>query len=526
MPASPRPLLDIGKAVPAECHAALERVHARFALVEKAARIGYWRAELGSFRHAWSPGMYDLMQVKPDEAVSLGNWLLERIHPDDRPVIKAQIANAIASKGPFFYRCRSALTPAGAIRRFDTYGDVELNSDGSVVAILGVVQEVSDKIAADETLKASEEAYRFLADEASDIITRHGPSGTVVFVSPAVRRILGFEPETFIGQSPRERVHPDDHDAMIAALAHAKITGQPATYIFRAQHRQGHFIWLESTTRFIMDQVSGTIKGAISVTRDISERKRVEDELKRQRERAEAASQTKSRFLANMSHELRTPLNAIIGFSDIMQKELFGPLDERYAEYANLINDSGTMLLELINDLLDMAKIEAGKFELHYEELSAVELVNSCIKLVSRRAEEKHLEIIVEQRAGNFLFRADQRAMKQILLNMLSNAVKFTPKGRIVVAVDKDGSQLRICVSDTGIGIPADVLPRLGQPFEQVSTNASRAQSGSGLGLALIKSLTQLHGGELTIESQEGKGTEISVAMPLGPAEMAKAEAA
>jgi PAS domain S-box-containing protein len=424
------------------------------------------------------------------------------------------IGKAIQTKSPFHYRTRG-LSPNGAIRHFDTYGHVQFDASGRVTEVLGVVQDVSEIVAAQEAVRASEENYRFLAEESSDIITRHGSSGHFLFVSPAVKRVLGYDSDCYMGTSPWERTHPDDLESVQQALNLAKRTGEAVTYPFRARHVLGHWVWMEATTRYIMEGPARMIKGAISVSRDITERKKVEDELNRQREQAEAASQTKTRFLANMSHELRTPLNAIIGFSDILNKELFGPLgSERYLDYAQLINESGALLLDLINDLLDMSKIEAGKFELKYEDTAACELSNACVRIVSRRAEEKGLTINVEREPDRFLFQADQRAMKQIVLNLLTNAVKFTSKGQVNLRIALENDLVKIVVRDTGIGIPAHILPRLGQPFEQANTEASRHQSGSGLGLALVKSLAALHGGDMTIESVEGEGTTVSVAVP------------
>jgi PAS domain S-box-containing protein len=428
--------------------------------------------------------------------------------------VSDSIAKAIATKTAFHYRTRG-LSPNGAIRHFDTYGHVQFDGSGAVAEVMGAVQDVSDVVAAQEAVRASEENYRFLAEESSDIISRHASSGHFLFVSPAVKRVLGYDASAYMGGSPWDRTHPDDLERVQLALNYAKRTGEASTYSFRARHADGHWVWMESTTRYIFEGPARLIKGAISVSRDITERKKVEEELLRQREQAELASQTKTRFLANMSHELRTPLNAIIGFSDILNKELFGPLgSERYLDYAQLINESGALLLDLINDLLDMSKIEAGKFELKYEDIAACELSNACVRIVSRRAEEKGLAIEIEREPDRFLFQADQRAMKQIVLNLLTNAVKFTSKGEVNLRVALEGDQVRIVVRDTGIGIPAHVLPKLGQPFEQANTDASRQQSGSGLGLALVKSLAALHGGTMIIESVEGEGTTVTVVLP------------
>ncbi|MEQ1865677.1 MAG: PAS domain-containing sensor histidine kinase [Micropepsaceae bacterium] len=487
---------------------------AHFALAERAAKIGYWRHHVSEKHPVWSPGFFAILGLDPSVQPS-GEYLLQRIHPDDRVKVATGIAAAISEGKPFTYRTRSWNT-GGAEQFFDTHGDVERGPDGRVSAVLGVVREVTAEVAAEEKLKDSEAAYRFMTDEATDIITRHGREGVPVFVSPAVTQVLGYQPDECMGSSPFQNCHLDDLNAVVAAIAAAKQSGASTTYIYRARHKLGHYVWLESRVRFVADPATGELSNAISVTRDITARKKFEDELQSARERAEAASATKSRFLANMSHELRTPLNAIIGFSDILAREMFGPLSPRYVEYSRLINDSGAMLLDLINDLLDMSKIEAGKFELHYEDVPVGESVSASLQLLARRAEEGGVEIVSQISPADLRLRADKRAFGQILLNLISNAVKFTNRGgRLTVEASAEAGLLRLVVRDTGIGIPKDILPRLARPFEQASNDPARTHGGTGLGLALVKSLTQLHGGEISIQSEVGHGTEVTVTLPL-----------
>jgi PAS domain S-box-containing protein len=496
----------------------LKQLEAHFALAERTARIGYWRQEVTAKYPTWSPGFFTLLEIDPKDVKPSPRWLMDRMHPDDRPAVAAAVTAAMTHGTPFYYRTRG-FRPNGEIHLYDTYGDVERASDGSILAVIGVVQDVTAKVDAENALKESEAAYRFMAEEASDIIARHTADGRLTFISPAVKRILGFESDDMHRRGPFEGAHPDDIEQIKESLAQARQTNGSANYTYRVLHRDGHYVWLETHLRFVKNPQTGIFDGAISVSRDITDRKRVEDELTRARERAEAANQTKSRFLANMSHELRTPLNAIIGFSDILAREMFGPIGgERYLEYARLINESGTMLLDLINDLLDMSKIEAGKFELHYEDFLAGDAVTSCVRLIEKRAEEKGIALATSIEPEDLRLRADHRAVKQILLNLLSNAVKFTNKGGTIdVQVKKSGSLVHIVVRDTGVGIAAHILPRLAQPFEQASSNASRLHGGSGLGLALVKSLTRLHGGDLRIDSEEGRGTEVTATILIDP---------
>ena len=233
--------------------------------------------------------------------------------------------------------------------------------------------------------------------------------------------------------------------------------------------------------------------------------------------RAEAANQAKSEFLANMSHELRTPLNAINGFSEIMFNEMFGALGHvKYKGYAADILKSGQHLLSLINDILDMAKIEAGKVTLHYERVSLKEVATDAALLMRGKIEESGLKLIID--APDLpTIEADQRGLKQVMLNLISNAVKFTPEGGdIVVALSQlDDERLRVAVTDNGIGIAAKDLARLAKPFEQVEGQHSKTTQGTGLGLALTKSLIELHGGKLMMESEPGRGTTVSFDIPI-----------
>ncbi len=236
--------------------------------------------------------------------------------------------------------------------------------------------------------------------------------------------------------------------------------------------------------------------------------------------RAEHASNTKGAFLANMSHELRTPLNAINGFSEILVNELYGPLgDTRYKEYAADILASGQHLLDMINDILDMAKIEAGKMTVKLVPIDPVDPVDAAIRMIRRKAEDKQIDLTLDVADGLPDIVADHRAIRQMVLNLLTNAIKFTDAGgRIIVAIRRTGPNVVIAVTDTGIGIPKDEIPRLGRPFEQVSDTTDRNSEGTGLGLALTRSFAEMHGGSVRIESELGVGTSIAIILPIDAA--------
>jgi two-component system cell cycle sensor histidine kinase PleC len=247
---------------------------------------------------------------------------------------------------------------------------------------------------------------------------------------------------------------------------------------------------------------------------ELEEQKSVSDEARR---RAEAANSAKSRFLATMSHELRTPLNAILGFSEVMKSEMFGPMENpKYTEYAGNILESGRHLLHLINEILDLTRIESGRYELHEEPVRLADITDECHRLLKLRAEGKAIDLVEEGATDLPVVWADQRAMRQICLNLMSNALKFTPKGgriTLSVGVMPDGGQF-LAVRDTGPGIPEEEIPKVQQAFGQGALAHQTAEGGAGLGLAIVKNLIELHGGSLILESELRKGTEARVLLP------------
>ncbi len=275
------------------------------------------------------------------------------------------------------------------------------------------------------------------------------------------------------------------------------------------------------------DKLMESERRLMATIHDLSRARRAEEERARElvdlnrkymkeTERAEAASRAKSEFLANMSHELRTPLNAVIGFSELIESKLFGPLGSpRYEEYARDINSSGKYLLGVINDILDMSKIEAGQFSMDREEIDLCPLIRETVRVISLQAAQK--QILVEtQIANEMMLFADRRSIKQIIINLLSNAVKFTSQGgRISVRARNASSALMLSIEDNGCGIPKHALGNLGRPFEQVQNQFSKNHDGSGLGLAISRSLAELHGGALKIRSTEGVGTIVAVRIPV-----------
>ena len=253
----------------------------------------------------------------------------------------------------------------------------------------------------------------------------------------------------------------------------------------------------------------------VGVMRDATLDRARETALQQARAEAEGLAAGRARFLANMSHELRTPLNAIMGFSDIMRARMFGPLTDRYGEYAELIHESGRHLLDLINDVLDMSKIEAERFELQRGEFDAREAVTAAMRLLRVQADAAGVQLRGVLPPTDLEVDADRRALKQIVLNLVSNALKFTPRGgQVTVTADGHDGQFELVVADTGVGISPEDLERLGRPYEQAGGVDQRAK-GTGLGLSLVRAFAKLHGGEMHIESRMGAGTSVSVRMPV-----------
>ena len=373
----------------------------------------------------------------------------------------------------------------------------------------------------EDALRVGEERYRLLAENASDMITRHDERGRVLFASHASQQLLGEA----AGEAHRRwavRARPYRRPP---GLSHGAFTVQrhrrPITVEFRLRQQTqsgGSGIAGSRCAAGRCEHRTGARSPACLPARgDISERKAQEEELTRARDEAESASRAKTQFLASMSHELRTPLNAVIGFSEILNRELFGALGEqRYRDYARMIHESGEHLLHVVNDILDMSKIEAGKFKLLKEPFDVSSLVSSCADVMRHAAEAKQLTLIAEVPSGLPELVADKRACKQMLLNVISNAIKFTDAGGLVrISAREADGMIELIVADNGIGISEHDLPKLGHPFVQADNAYNRSHDGAGLGLSVVQGLARLHEGRLEIASKLGQGTTATIVLPV-----------
>ncbi len=378
-------------------------------------------------------------------------------------------------------------------------------------------------------LYAEEDRYRLLARTMTDVITRHGRDGAVLFVSPAGEALFGTRIADLHGHGLFDRVHVIDRPAYLTALGDAAAVGESRSVEFRVRRdavdaearSTPEFVWIEMRCR-PLEQPGSTAdnpdgREVVAVLREVSERKRQEQALEEARADAERANAAKSRFLATMSHELRTPLNAIIGFSEMLQKETLLMLDaERRCEYAGLINDSGNHLLAVVNGILDMSKIETGNFEITAEPFNPALAIAGCCDILALRAREAGVRL--ERSATGDLpdMIADKRALNQILLNLLSNAIRFTDRGgKVTVGARAEAASISFVVEDNGVGISDEDLARVGEPYFQARASYDRRHGGTGLGLSIVKGLVRLHGGEIAIRSRVGEGTRVTVCLPL-----------
>lgn len=356
-----------------------------------------------------------------------------------------------------------------------------------------------------------------LAGMGPDCYSLHRADGRARYVNENCRKLFGRGPRELIDEAFLHRVRADDRDGVRHAILDCPFGGGETRARFRVGEGDGAR-WLEMTCRpanGLADHDGSPL--VLSVTRDISERVEFERDLDRAREKAEEVSHAKSRFLANMSHELRTPLNAILGFSELLQSDVMKPMaPERQAEYAGLIHGSAKHLLNVLNDILDMSKIEAGKYELLAEPFDLAATLSACSAMMRGQAETRQIELVVGDFSDLPEIVADERAVKQIVINLLSNALKFTDRGgRVAITASRTARHVRIAIADTGIGISPEHMESLGRPFYQADSKYDRKYEGTGLGLSVVFGLCELHGGKVEFASTRNEGTTVTVVLPI-----------
>jgi two-component system cell cycle sensor histidine kinase PleC len=502
-------------------------------------RCGLWDWDLARGRIFWSHSMFTILGLEPKDAL-LPFWEVNKlVHPDDINLydLAAQLAESRATAIDHDFRMHHASGKWVWLRvrceLVQQHGEPGLH-------LIGIAVDVTEQKGLVEKTVAADLRLRDAIETIPEAFVLWDADNRLVLCNSNFQALHNLPDEAVAPGTPYEDVVAAGRKHVIRTKVTTKGSDIPGARTFEAQLDNGQ--WLYISERQTKDG------GYVSVGTDITalkqnERKLMTSEKKllatiedlrqsqqqlqdlaekyaQEKNRAEEANQAKSKFLANMSHELRTPLNAIIGFSEIMEKGMFGELGApKYKEYCRDIHQSGQFLLDVINDVLDMSKIEAGRFQLEPQEVDLDQILADAMRVVSSTGNEKSLSLNARIAPG-IRIHADRRALKQVVLNLLSNAVKFTPDGgRVTVRGRVRGGCVLIAISDTGIGIPREALKKLGKPFEQVESQLTKTYHGSGLGLAIAKSLVELHNGTMRIRSTPGAGTVVLVRLPVeGPA--------
>jgi PAS domain S-box-containing protein len=499
-------------------------------MAEEMGGVGYWRIDAQSRALTWSSQVSRIYGRPPEAFADDLGGAIDCYHPDDRAPVVAHIEAVLSDGTPFAFEHR-LFRPDGEMRHVVAKGAAERDTEGRIVAAFGIVMDRTEAKLKEESLRASEARHRLFADNATDMIMLTDRDGRLTYISPSVARVTGYDPQRLIGRIAKTMIHPDDIgplEAMTRNIAAGAVPEDLPRVEYRARHRDGHWLWFETHTSVIRDPVTGEPNGVLDVAREITARKALEEALRQRSLEAEAAAVAKSDFLANMSHEIRTPLTAILGFSALLRRQ--AGLPPEAATQVERIATAGETLLAVVNDVLDFSKLEAGHIELDPHPFDPIAFVNETVDLVANQAVVKglSLDIALDADLPPMVF-ADSARLRQVLLNLLGNAIKFTVAGGITVDVRYDGfvgGRLALAVTDTGMGVPADRRDRLFQRFSQVDGSVSRRHGGSGLGLAICKSLTELMGGEIGIDSAEGRGSTFWVTVPAPPSEDVVKEAA
>ena len=514
-----------------------ETVRSRIDTALNRGRCGLWDWDLARGRIFWSQSMFDILGLEAKDNLMPFGDVSTLVHPDD--VQLYELASELAEAK------MSAIDHAFRMRHADGHW-VWLRARCELVRqrgepgphLIGIAVDITEQKSLVEKTVAADMRLRDAIETIPEAFVLWDTDNRLVLCNSNFQELHNLPDESIMVGASYESLVAAGSKPVVRNKIITSGPAVPGARTFEAQLEDGR--WLQISERRTKDG------GYVSVGTDITALKTHEEKLidseqrqiatisdlrasqqrlaelaekyAEEKTRAEEANQAKSKFLANMSHELRTPLNAIIGFSEIMESGMFGPLGtEKYNEYCTDIRGSGQYLLEVINDILDMSKIEAGRIRLDFEDLDLDTLLAESMRVVSAKAQEKQLKVVCRI-SPDLHIRADRRAIKQIALNLLSNAVKFTPAGgRITVRGRTADGCIVLGIADSGIGIAKDALTRLGRPFEQVESQLTKSHQGSGLGLAIAKSLVELHGGRMRIRSSLGKGTLVVVRLPLEP---------
>jgi PAS domain S-box-containing protein len=488
-------------------------------LSEEMAGVGQWRMDAETLKSTWSDQVYRIYGVTRETFdPNLGD-ALDFFHPEDSAAVRQMVMRGLETGEGFHVRAR-LVRADGEERLVETRADTEQGPDGRILSMFGVFQDVTEVDAANRRLAESEQRHRLLADRATDIIITYGVNGLVTYVSPSIERVSGQLPQEVVGRPVTDLIHPDDLPGLAESFrefvkAPPEWSQRGVTY--RGLVKGGGCRWFEARTSIIRDD-EGRVIEFQDLVRDVTDTKRLEEALIEARDRAEAGARAKSEFLANMSHELRTPLTSVIGFSGLLQQSAALPETER--RYADRIGTASEALLGVINDILDYSKLEAGAVEMEARAFDPRALTQAAAAMIEGQCEVKGLTLAVAVDPNlPAALTGDEGRLRQVMLNFLANAAKFTAKGCVTLEASWTGERLRIAVTDTGIGIPADKIETLFERFSQADNSTTRVYGGTGLGLSISRRLVEMMGGEIGAESRTGEGSTFWCEIPLTPAE-------
>ncbi len=474
--------------------------------------VGHWHFDLIAQQIKWSDEVFKIFGLPVSEYAPSFEQILELCHEHDRATLAQLVARAEDTGEGYELQFRIR-RPDGSIKHTVAKAECALDYQGKTETIFGVFQDVTAEYLAAASLAASERHYRLLADNVSDVVLRTDPKGLVTYASPSCLEMTGYLPDELIGKHCGEFMHQEDAAAVYAAHT-ALMTGaqQTAAVDYRLRRKSGGWTWLETLMKrwTIPGDETG---GVISAIRDITARKKLEGELVAARDSAEGAARVKANFLANMSHEIRTPMNGVLGFTDLVLMSELKPDQRRYVE---LIAESGRSMMQLLNDILDVSKIESGKMCIASEPIDLRDTLRCCADLMTPIAQTKgvNLSTNIDPAVPSHVL-GDPLRVRQILLNLIGNAAKFTSAGSITVVAAMDGDLVRFEVGDTGIGIPAERLDAIFDQFSQADEATAQRYGGTGLGLTISNELTRLMGGTISVSSVMGTGTTFTVRLPL-----------
>jgi PAS domain S-box-containing protein len=434
---------------------------------------------------------------------------LNIVDPDDRPSVEAALRRTFEVDDVTTIRFRAQHADGHTIT-LETRGRALRNTDGPPTRAVFITRDITEAAATQRELSNTVVKMRAIIDTAVDAITVIDSDLVMLEVSPSSEQMYGLPAEQRRGRSALEFIHGNDQPVVLAAIRRIFEEGRATTARFRVHHSDGHWVTVESRGRALDNGGEAPVE-AVIITRDITEAVAMENALEIAKAEAERHDAAKSEFMSRMSHELRTPLNSVIGFSQLLQMELEDPDVLRMLGH---INNSGQHLLNLINEILDISRIESGRIVVSLREVALDELVQECVGIVTLQASEAGIDLRVEE-ITNVHVRADQQRMKQVLLNLLANAIKYNrPQGHVTVSTEVLDDHVRLSVADTGLGINPELTERLFIPFDRLNAEATGIE-GTGLGLALSKSLSDAMGGTLTFDSTPGRGSVFSIDLPI-----------